>query len=251
MKLGLGTRKRKRKRREDLLLSETKAYNARVKADGGYIQDIDIVNAEIKAAKDANEYSTLLRFYPEQCGIKIDRRLGVDYVTKIYDVKGASGDIIISTELNQPVLQEDGTYYLFSQILLIPAIAGTAITHNITFEIMYKPDLAHNQAFGAVPSQSGTDVRMYIIFENTNILDRLGYMENRDDSGILDELTATFTKITLLSSYSDSKMYVYLNDVNVKEYAGTTKNDTMGFVLGDGITEAFGYLKSAKIRQWN
>ena len=232
------------------LLPETRAYNTRVVADGGYIQDINVVDAEIKAAKDASEYSTLLRFYPEKGGIKIDSRLGVNYVTKIYDVKGASGDIIIAAEIDQPILQIDGSYLLDEIVLQLPAIAGTATTCNILFEFEYKI-IGSSQRFG-YPSTALEALRFYLRIANDRSFDFLGYMDSfKSLSSTYTLSDINFETISLQTDFGNSKLNVYVNNNYICEVAGTNKDGNLVFALGDTGLEANGYLKSAKVRQWN
>ena len=85
------------------LEAEAFDYNARVVADGGAVIDIWQVNADIVFLKSIGAFSTLDRIYLPYGGYKLRTALGVNYIAKYYDVKGAAGDAVQTTDAKQPI----------------------------------------------------------------------------------------------------------------------------------------------------
>lgn len=80
---------------------ETIAHIKRVVADGGVVYDKDGLDRAISAMKFDKSYNSAKILCDPNWGVKVD---GSGYVSKLYNVMGATGDLTQSTAANQPKL---------------------------------------------------------------------------------------------------------------------------------------------------
>lgn len=83
-------------------LSETLAYQARVEADGGLINDIAQTDLDIRMLKDLSLFDTFDRIYLPYGGMKLRESAPQYFIEKWYDVKGATGDASQAVAGSQP-----------------------------------------------------------------------------------------------------------------------------------------------------
>jgi hypothetical protein len=93
--LGLGTHRKVGTK----LDPATVAYIKRVEADGGNVINRALTDSIIKAIKDDGAWDYVHSIYTSISGIKLD---GSNYVTKLYDVMGATNDLTSVGTTNKP-----------------------------------------------------------------------------------------------------------------------------------------------------
>lgn len=87
---------------DNVLWNETSIINDRVYADGGYVKNINFLNALITNAKTNDYYNDLIAGYSPDWGIK-----GATTASKLYSIIGAGQDLVQTTGSKQPDITVD------------------------------------------------------------------------------------------------------------------------------------------------
>lgn len=95
------------------LLPQTKDYIAYVNGDGGTVLDAKSVNDDIAFLIENGIWNSIYQMCVSYGGVKLDNRGGVNFITKLYDIKGTLAlpgkDPAQGTDTMQPILNSDFT----------------------------------------------------------------------------------------------------------------------------------------------